>query len=263
MDWPVMQQILDFLLRTGVPEVDITGGAPEKNPWLEAFVTALRKIPTIEKILLRTNLAILEEAAFQHLPEFFARQGVELIASLPCYELENVDFQRGAGVYDRNIRILKQLNRLGFGQAETTRRLSLVYNPGAAFLPGSQEELEDAYREELWKRHGICFNQLFTITNMPLGRFRRELEATGELQNYYKLLIENFNAVTLGDLMCLSTLSVDWQGRLYDCDFNQALRLPLKVPEPSIDRVTPQEIALLSVATGLHCFGCTAGAGSS
>lgn len=262
MDWPVMADILRFVDRARAREVDITGGAPEMNLHLERFITELRRRSFLQKILLRTNLAIYENEAYRHLPEKFYMLNVEMVASMPCYLEENIDRQRGNGVFRQNIAVLRRLNKLGFGTGDG-RKLHLVYNPGGAFLPGDQAQLTQAYKEQLSAAYGIVFNELYTITNMPLGRFAKKLAAEGELQSYLKLLGDSADPANLPGLMCRSTLSVDWQGHVFDCDFNQTLGLPARVQDTYIGRLDPQELAGAPVATGEHCFGCTAGAGSS
>ena len=261
MDWTVMTDILRFMDIAKIPEVDITGGAPEVNPSLVPFIKELRQRDFISRILLRTNLAIYAEAQYRHLPEELYALGVELVASLPCYMPENVDRQRGQAVFKKSIGVLQKLNRLGFGTGAVG--LHLVYNPGGADLPGPQAELEAAYKEQLHSAHGISFDQLYTITNMPLGRFATQLEAQGVLEAYMGLLKQNANTDNLTVMMCRDTLNVDWQGKLYDCDFNQALGVPIALADNYIGQISREDVINLPVQIGDHCFGCTAGAGSS
>lgn len=263
MSLQVIEDILRFVAIAGVKEVDITGGAPETNQHLAIFIERLGRIRSVERILLRTNLAILDEAEYKYLPEFFARHGVDLVASMPCYLEENVEFQRGQGVYQKNIRILQQLNLLGYGTGTSGLNLSLAYNPGGNFLPGPQSELEAAYKEHLLRAFGVVFDSLFTITNMPIGRFRDHLAKQGLLDGYLKLLADSYNPLNLAKVMCRELVSVDWQGLLYDCDFNQILKKPVSIGEMYIGRVDPQALSGGPIAVGNHCFACVAGAGSS
>lgn len=263
MDWPVMADILRFIDRAQVPEIDITGGAPEMNSHLVRLITELRQRSFLQKILLRTNLAIYEDENYRHLPAILARLNVELVASMPCYLEENIDRQRGKGVFQQNIAVLRRLNQLGFGTGTSEKKLHLVYNPGGPFLPGTQEQLAKAYKEHMAAAYGIVFDQLYTITNMPMGRFAKQLAAQGRLEDYVELLHNSADAANLPGLMCRSTLSVDWQGYVYDCDFNQALGRPIVGQEAYIGRIDPRELTGISIVTGEHCFGCTAGSGSS
>ncbi len=263
MDWVVMTDIIRFIDKAKVTEVDITGGSPEMNPNLINLIDNLRKRDFINRILLRTNLAIFQVAAYRDFPKYFADNNVELVASMPCYLEENVDRQRGQGVYKKNIEVLKRLNQIGFGVEGTGKKLHLVYNPLEGQLPGPQEELRIAYQDYLLTTHGIEFNQLFTITNMPLGRFSGYLKSKGGLKEYIKMLKENSNPENLSSVMCRDTVNVDWRGYVYDCDFNQALGKPVNVDDAYIGNIDPQELNMINVVTGDHCFGCTAGAGSS
>jgi radical SAM/Cys-rich protein len=216
----------------------------------------------VETILLRSNLSILDEPDYASLPEFLLEHNVDIVASMPCYLEENVTAQRGSGVYETNVRILQRLNRLGYG-GEKGPKLHLVYNPGGDFLPGPQPALEAAYKENLEKMFGITFNSLYTITNIPIGRFSLDLENQGRLAAYRKLLADSFNPDNLAKVMCRNMISVDWQGQVYDCDFNHVLQLPLDAPGNYIGDLTGDELIGRPVTTGEHCFACTAGAGSS
>ena len=216
----------------------------------------------------RCNLTVLFEPGQQDTAAFLAAQGVELVASLPCYGPENVEQQRGRGVFAKSIEALRELNRLGYGRGEgrdrEELRLDLVYNPVGAFLPPAQKELEARYRAELGERFGIVFDSLLTITNMPIKRFAHDLVRAGRLEEYMSLLVAHFNPRTLPGLMCRNLVSVDHRGRLYDCDFNQALDLELGAGARSLfDLDGFEELEACPIATGSHCFGCTAGAGSS
>ena len=244
-----------------VETLDITGGAPELNPNFAMLVERARALG--RKVIVRCNLTVTLEPGMEWLVEFYRRSGVELICSLPCYTAENTDRQRGAGVFDKSIVALKQLNDAGFGRGEL--RLDLVYNPIGASLPPPQAELEAQYRDELARNFGIVFDRLLMITNMPIARFANQLSAAGNHSAYMSLLVNHFNPATIDGLMCRDLVSVGWNGRLYDCDFNQMLEIPLGGGAAStiweIDDVG--KLAGASVATGSHCFGCTAGAGSS
>lgn len=263
MNWDVITDVLKFIDKAKVTEVDITGGSPEMNPNLKGLIDSLRKRDFINRILLRTNLAIFQEEAYRDLPKYFAANNIELVASMPCYLEENVDQQRGKGVYQKNIEILKSLNKMGFGIEGTEKKLHLVYNPLEAQLPGSQDDLKLAYKDYLFTNYGVEFNQLFTITNMPLGRFYKKLIRQDGLKEYLEMLKQNSNSETLSSLMCRYTVNVDWQGYVYDCDFNQVLGQPLTVDNAYIGNLDPAELDNLKVVTGDHCFGCTAGTGSS
>lgn len=262
MSRAVIDDCLRFVRSAGAIDVDITGGAPEANPDLPYFITSLRKLTNVKRILVRSNLAILAEKQCEHLPAFFAENDVEIVASMPCYLEENVTAQRGQGVYSANIAVLAKLNQLGYGIKPDGLRLNLVYNPGGAFLPAAQTELEPAYKEHLQKTFGIRFNSLFTIANMALGRFRTCLEQHGLLDGYETLLAESFNQDNLAKVMCRNQISVDWQGRLFDCDFNQAVGQAAATRE-NIGTASVADLLGLPIVCGDHCFACTAGAGSS
>ncbi len=261
MEWPVMELVVEAAKSAGCPLVDLTGGAPELNPHFRRFVAALRQ--EAREVKVRTNLTVLSEPGMETLPEFFRDHQVQLVASLPCYLEENVCAQRGQGAYERSIDAIKRLNGLGYGLSPELP-LSLVYNPGGPFLPPSQSALEEDYRRELGQRFGITFTHLLTLTNMPLGRFRRELIGKKEEGKYLQLLRDSFNPQTVAGLMCRYQLSVGWDGSLYDCDFNLALGLPVNHGAPDhIRSFKPKELRRRRVVTGEHCFACTAGAGSS
>ena len=259
MSREVVDDCLRFAADAGAIDVDITGGAPEANENLTYFIGELRRLQNVKRIIVRSNLAILEEAGKTHLPEFFAAHGVEIVSSMPCYLEENVAAQRGEGTYGKNIRVLKRLNALGYGTGPL--KLHLVYNPGGAYLPGPQAGLEADYKKSFDENFGIKFDSLFTIANMPIGRFRSDLEGQGQLADYLKLLDDSSNVSNLAQVMCRSQISVDWQGRLFDCDFNQALGIPATAT--MIGEVSARELVGLPIQTGDHCFACTAGAGSS
>ena len=247
-----------------IDTVDITGGAPELNPHFKELVRTARRLN--KDVIDRCNLTILMEDGQEDLAEFLAAQGVKVIASLPCYTADNVDKQRGRGVFDASIQGLQRLNALGYGKPGSGLELDLVYNPGGPFLPPAQATLEVDYQERLMNDFGVSFNHLLTLTNLPVNRFAEGLARRGELETYETLLRENFNAETLPGLMCRSLISVSWDGYLYDCDFNQMLEMPLEGDEEplslwSIDSF--DEVVGRKVKTAKHCFGCTAGAGSS
>jgi radical SAM/Cys-rich protein len=261
MTWETMQSVLRLARLLPKARVDLTGGAPELNPFFKAFVSALRE--NGHRVLVRTNLTVFFEAGQADTPEFLAGQGVHLVASLPCYLDDNVDKQRGGGVYKRSVAALRRLNSLGYGR-QPELPLSLVYNPGGAFLPPDQATLEDAYRKELKNRFEVEFSNLLTITNMPMGRFLNDLQRDGEAESYKLLLEDNFNQSTLEGLMCRHQICVAWDGTLSDCDFNSALGFALAEGLPKhIDDLDPEQLQDRTIVTGEHCFGCTAGCGSS
>jgi radical SAM/Cys-rich protein len=263
MSKATMDQILNVLDRTPqIMTVDITGGAPEMNPHFEYLVEQCRTRG--RKVIDRCNLTVFYMKGKSHLPRFLADQGVEIIASLPCYEAANVDQQRGKGVFDRSVTALQNLNRLGYGKEGTGLILHLVYNPLGPVLPPPQAELEQDFKEELGQRYGIQFNRLYTITNMPISRFRDDLTGTGQLEHYYTLLLNHFNPSAVDGLMCRFLLSVGWDGRLYDCDFNQMLDMPVQPDTQAwIGQFDLTQLEHRRIVVGSHCFGCTAGAGSS
>jgi radical SAM/Cys-rich protein len=245
-----------------VETVDITGGAPELNPNFRWLVAEARR--SGRRVIDRCNLTVLLEPGMEDIPEFLAAHQVALIASLPCYGPENVDKQRGHGVFEKSIAVLKRLNQLGYGQPGSALELHLVYNPVGAHLPPPQAVLERRYHEELERGFGVCFHRLFTLTNMPIHRFADALHRTGQYQAYMSLLVHHFNPQAVPEVMCRSLVSVGWDGKLYDCDFNQMLDIPLGGRARTVfdlDRIEPLEGD--EIATGVHCFGCTAGSGSS
>jgi radical SAM/Cys-rich protein len=258
-----IDRILNWLAQTTIPTVDITGGAPEMAPDFRYLVEELRGMPGIETIIDRCNLTILLEAGYQWLAEFLAANRIKIVASMPCYQPANVNAQRGDGVFDSSIRALQLLNRLGYGRhADLT--LDLVYNPNGDFLPPDQTELEADYKRELKHNFEIDFNRLYTITNMPIGRFAAWLKHSGRLTAYLDLLVEAFNPASISGLMCRNTLSVGWRGEVYDCDFNQQLGMQWKNGKPLfLWDLDPDQLEERAIAVGNHCFACTAGAGSS
>lgn len=258
-----IDRILAWLAPTRIPTVDLTGGAPEMNPEFRYLVEQLRSQPHPRHVIDRCNLTILLEPEHRDLAAFLASHQVEIIASMPCYEPKNVNEQRGNGVFDASIEGLRLLNSLGYG-THPELPLNLVYNPNGAFLTGPQAELEADYREALGKNFGIVFNHLFTITNMPISRFASQLRHAGQLRAYMDLLVQSFNPRTLDSVMCRNTVSVGWQGEVFDCDFNQMLELPWGGQAVRyLWDVSPHAFKDSPIQTGDHCFGCTAGSGSS
>jgi radical SAM/Cys-rich protein len=244
-----------------IPTLDITGGAPEMIPWFRYFVT--EAVKTGAKIIVRHNLTVMFEANQTDLPEFFAANRVEVVSSLPYFLSTQTDAQRGAGVFDKSIEALKRLNAAGYGTDENLV-LNLVYNPVGAFLPPAQEAIEADFRRELKERYGISFDKLFTITNVPIARFLDWLRRSGNEDAYMAKLVSAFNPATVPGLMCRNIVSVDWTGKLYDCDFNQMLDLPVDKNSPqTIFDFDAERLKNRRIVTANHCFGCTAGAGSS
>jgi len=259
------ERIIELLRSSSNLElVDITGGAPELNPSFRMLVEAARDLDL--RVMDRCNLTVLFQPGQEDLVDFLAKHRVAVVASLPCYLQSNVDKQRGNGVFDTSIAALHRLNEAGYGQEDSGLLLDLVYNPVGPFLPPDQEQLEQTYKQELWQRFRIGFNSLLTITNMPISRFRADLHRSGQLEEYQDLLLQSFNAGTVDGLMCRSMISIGWDGRLYDCDFNQMLDMGLA---PPLEPLTIENLQSFSsfdgrtVRTGPHCFGCTAGSGSS
>jgi radical SAM/Cys-rich protein len=263
MDADTAALVLEVLERRRIVTLDLTGGAPELNPHFRELVRGARALGV--HVLDRCNLTILEEPGQEGLAEFLADQRVEVVASLPCYLEENVDAQRGRGSYVASLAGLRRLNALGYGREGAGLTLSLVYNPGGAYLPPPQAALEADYRARLEEK-GIAFTRLFTLANMPIARFGSTLVSRGEFDAYLGLLKESFNRETLDSVMCRSLVSVDWRGRLYDCDFNQMLGLPLELPgKPTAHLRDLLEVELDGnpIVVADHCYGCTAGQGSS
>jgi radical SAM/Cys-rich protein len=259
-----VEAVLHFLERSAIPTVDITGGAPELNPHFDALVDACVRLR--RHVMDRCNLTVFFEPGKDYLAGFLRRNRVELTCSLPCYTEANVDHQRGKGTFDLSLRALQMLNRLGYGQPETGLRLNLVYNPLGASLPPPQAILEQDYRRHLYVDHGIVFNRLYCLTNMPITRFEKLLRARGQYEQYQELLASAFNTDTLDRLMCRDLLSVSWDGSVYDCDFNQMLNLPLRNRHGKavmIWELSAVMIESLPIQVADHCYACTAGAGSS
>jgi radical SAM/Cys-rich protein len=255
------ERVLEVLAASPrVETMDITGGAPELNPNFAMLVERTRALG--RKVIVRCNLTVTQEPGMEWLVDFYRHSSVELVCSLPCYTAENTDRQRGSGVFEKSIAALHQLNDAGFARGGL--RLDLVYNPIGASLPPPQAELEARYHGELAHNFGVVFDHLLTITNMPIARFANQLRTTGSDSAYMRLLVNHFNPATVDALMCRDLVSVGWDGRLYDCDFNQMLEIPLGASAATIwDVDDVGALAGARIATGSHCFGCTAGAGSS
>ena len=258
----VLDKCLEVIDTADIGTVDITGGAPELHKrWREIVVRARN---AGRRVIDRCNLTIAQLPNYRYLPEFFAEHQVEVVASLPHYRAKNTDTQRGDGVFEQSIATLQQLNALGYGRSGTGLVLDLVTNPVGTFLPGNQASLETDWRRQMQRLYGIDFNALYTITNMPISRFLEHLEETGQTSEYLTRLVTAFNPAAAANVMCRNTLSVGWEGTLYDCDFNQMLEMPVHAAAPQTifdwdrDRLGAREIVL-----GAHCYGCTAGAGSS
>jgi len=261
MDSKTIDAVLLALANGPISTIDITGGAPELNPDFRRLVSSARTLG--KNIIVRTNLAVLHEPGMLDLPVFYRDQDVELVASLPCYQKENVDAMRGSGTFAKCIASLKELNGLGYGRLDGLP-LHLVYNPAGPFLPPSQGALEQDYRRELGDRHGVAFTSLYALANLPVGRFHERLARSGELDRYRDLLACAFNPNTLDSVMCRTLLSVGWDGRLYDCDFNQVLGLTIGTDTPAhINDFDYDELARRAIRVGDHCYGCTAGHGST
>jgi radical SAM/Cys-rich protein len=266
MEKETMIQCLKILKEEkSIHTVDLTGGAPEMNPEFRWLVAEIRTTRPDVKILVRCNLTIiLANPKFHDLPDFFRENRVEVVSSLPYFTAMKTDAQRGEGVFDKSIEALRMLNSVGYGIEDTGLIINLVYNPSGAFLPGSQTELEAEFKKKLWDRYEVKFNALFTITNLPISRFLEYLMRSGNFDSYMEKLISSFNPVAAAGVMCRNTLSIGWDGYLYDCDFNQML--DLKVEAKSHHHISNWDVNVLakrSIVVNNHCFGCTAGAGSS
>jgi radical SAM/Cys-rich protein len=257
-----VSEVLEFLRRQQIKTLDLTGGAPEMNPHFRQLVSSAREMGV--HVIDRCNLTVLLENGQEDTAEFLAKNAVEVIASMPCYLAENVDAQRGKGVYESSIEGLKLLNRFGYG-IEQELSLNLVYNPQGINLPPAQDALEHDYKKELQQRFGIVFNNLYTITNMPIKRFGSTLVSKGLFEEYMQLLKSAYSKANLSGVMCRTTLSVDWQGYVYDCDFNQMLGLPAGVSSDKthLRQLLDSDLDGESISIMDHCYGCTAGYGSS
>ena len=263
MSEEIINLIPKVIKANNIKMLDITGGAPELHPKFKQLVTEVRSLNV--EVMDRCNLTILTEAGHENLAYFLASNKVQITASLPCYLKDNVDKQRGKGVFEKSILALKKLNSYGYGIKDKGLILNLVYNPSGPQLPPSQSKLEDTYRRELKERYDICFSNLFVLANMPINRYEKYLNIIGKLKEYNQLLKDNHNSRNLNSVMCKSTLSVDWKGYLYDCDFNQQLGMRRNGDIKHLDDllITPASLKNNPISIGNHCFGCTAGAGSS
>ena len=265
MQRDTIDEILEVLALPSVHTLDLTGGAPEMNPMFRDLVAAARELGV--KVIDRCNLTILLEPGYEDTAEFLADNRVQIVASLPCYLEDNVDGQRGKGVYQKSIEALRLLNRLGYGEDGSGLSLTLVYNPVGPYLPPPQSDLEKDYKEFLSDHFAVRFNQLFTITNMPIARFGSTLISKGEFETYMNLLKSSYSEANLDGLMCLNQLSIDWQGYVYDCDFNQMLNMNVRHPGKRtrlhIRDVLDTRLQNIPVSVADHCYGCTAGQGSS
>lgn len=264
MDRDTIDACLRALDQTDAHTVDITGGAPELNPHFRYLVEAC--VQRGKHVIDRCNLTVLLLPLMQDLPTWLAAQGVEVVCSLPHYRQRNTDAQRGDGTFEQSIAALQRLNAVGYGQGDPQRRLTLVSNPVGAFLSPNQGKLEQEWKAGLLKHHGVVFDRLITINNMPISRYLEWLEQSGNLSAYLERLVHAFNPATVHGLMCRNTLSVSWDGRLFDCDFNQMLDLEIQAPHSQHLHIRDFDLNMLAqrpIVTGRHCFGCTAGAGSS
>ncbi|MEW6659660.1 MAG: arsenosugar biosynthesis radical SAM (seleno)protein ArsS [Thermodesulfobacteriota bacterium] len=262
MALPTIQEILRVAADCSIPVVDLTGGAPELNPHFEYLVASLHHLGV--HVRCRSNLTVLLEPGKEHLCGFFREHRVELICSLPYYQQEMVDRVRGPGAFQKSLEALRRLNREGYGLPGSDLELHLMYNPGGAFFPPEQKPLEDLFRRELAQRHDVHFHQLYTLLNMPIGRFQDYLQKSSNYESYMGKLLASFNPATVSGLMCRSLLSVSWDGGLFDCDFHQALNLPLLPGLPqTIGEFDLQALATRPIRLEEHCYGCTAGSGSS
>jgi radical SAM/Cys-rich protein len=261
MDWITMKKILEVTQQHRNAFIDITGGAPELHPHLQEFIRALRQ--QNHQVQMRTNLTLLIKPEMKQLVDFLKKNKIQLVASFPCYEEEEVRLQRGDGVFEKSIQALQLLNHLGYG-IDPSLPLTLVFNPLHPVLPPEQATLEQEYRQVLKEKYNISFTRLITITNMPIGRFLKNLKKTNQTDHYFTLLKTSFNPTTIEKIMCRNQITIGWDGSLYDCDFNLALKLPV-VSEVSqhIKDFDVGKITTRSITTGNHCFGCTAGHGSS
>lgn len=261
-----INRIINWLAKADIPIVDLTGGAPEMIPDFRYFIERVKELKPSRHIIDRCNLTILLERGYEDLSELMAINHVEIIASMPCYSPENVNAQRGEGVFEGSIAALRLLNSLGYG-TNAELPLHLVYNPVGSFLPPSQAKLEADYKRELAAHFDIVFNKLYAITNLPIGRFASYLRQNDKLDDYMRMLMDAFNPATIDGLMCRNTISVGWRGEVYDCDFNQQLGMQWS-SDQGIERfflwdIDPESLEDREIMTGDHCFGCTAGAGSS
>ena len=257
----ILLQCLEAAKTSSIHTIDLTGGAPEMNPYFKWFVSELSQLG--KKVIIRSNLTILTYKKYLDISRFYAENNIVVVSSMPCYTKNNVDKQRGDGVFERSIQALQQLNELGYGKEGTSLELNLVFNPGGASLPPEQTTLELDYKRELKEFFNIEFNNLFTITNLPISRFLDFLLKEGKHEEYMDKLISSFNPVAAENVMCRNTISVGWDGKLFDCDFNQMLGQGVASSVQTIKEFKSEELKSRKIILGQHCFGCTAGAGSS
>ncbi|MDF1753826.1 MAG: arsenosugar biosynthesis radical SAM protein ArsS [Verrucomicrobiales bacterium] len=265
MTGDTVDKILDWFEKTEIPTLDLTGGTPEMIPDFRRLVKAVRNFDQPRRVMDRLNATIISEPGFEWVADFLAENEVEIIASMPCYEPENVNQQRGDGVFDRSIAAFQKLNQLGYGR-DPNLVLNFVYNPSGGFLPPDQAELESDYKSEMKEHFDIDFNSLYCIANMPISRFASYLKRNDELESYLGLLRRSFNPATIDGLMCRNTINVSWEGEVYDCDFNQMLKMPILDGSRNQVYVWDIDVEAFSdqpILTANHCFGCTAGSGSS
>lgn len=263
MSVETMQQCLDVIKNTEVHTLDLTGGAPEMNPNFRWFVEEASKLG-VQDFIVRSNLTIiLANKKYHDLPEFFAKHNIHVISSLPYYKREKTDKQRGDGVFDKSIEALQMLNKVGYGMPNSKLKLDLVYNPSGAFLPTDQQALENDFKKALKEDFDIEFNSLFAITNLPISRFLDYLINSDNYEDYMYALVESFNPNAVANVMCTNTISVSYDGWLYDCDFNQMLGLKVASAEKHISQFHEENLTNRTILISQHCYGCTAGAGSS
>lgn len=266
MESQTVDRILEWFEKTNIPTLDLTGGTPEMIPDYRRLVKSVRNFDQPRRVMTRLNATIINEPGYEWVPKFLRDHQVEIIASMPCYQPDNVNEQRGDGVFDSSILAFQKLNQLGYG-SDPALRLNFVYNPNGAFLPPCQIELQADYKKAVKEPFKIVFNDLYSIANMPISRFASHLKNTGQYESYNQLLRESFNPATIDSLMCRNTINVSWLGEVFDCDFNQMMKLPLASQEdPSplhVWDINPDTFTNIPIRTAAHCFGCTAGSGSS
>jgi radical SAM/Cys-rich protein len=259
-----MQQCIDILAKHKFATIDLTGGAPEMNINFRWFIEEIRKVDAVVNIIVRCNLTIiLANPKYHDLPDFFKKHKLEVVSSLPATSVSRTDSQRGDGVFEDSIKALLMLNKVGYGQENSGLRLNLVYNPAGAFLPAGQAGLEKEFKRVLSNKYGIVFNSLYAITNIPISRYLDYLLVSGNYSSYMEKLVESYNPIAAANVMCRNTLSIGWDGYLFDCDFNQMLDLKVAAKSQHISDFNYEELSERSIVINQHCYGCTAGAGSS
>ncbi len=264
MDRETIDLVIQYLDKTGIKTLDMTGGSPEMNPHFQYLVESVSEMDV--NVIDRCNPTILMEPGYEYLPKFFARHNIMVVASMPCYQEQNVDKQRGKYVYRDSVSGLGKLNAMGYGKSDTGLVLNLVYNPDEPILPPAQKELEQDYRRELKSRHKIVFNELYVLANMPINRFGARLIAKNQYYDYMTLLRNAYSENNLNNVMCRHLISVDYTGNVYDCDFNQMLSIPILAsdrPQTHLKDLMTRDIEGLGITVGEHCYACTAGQGSS